>query len=646
MLFLSTAIMLLIFSLIGFTVQSVLQESFSFSRSIMLGFLSLLAIFHILAYPLIRLNASFSLLFWCYSILLFGLILLSCITIHKRKTQLNLLPVKHIFLSMLKELPLLLIMLGIVSLFLIVSCSYSYATSDDSYYLPRIMEILAQNKLNIPQGFSWSGIPQTSFPESADASTLECWKAYWSHLFGLHPTVFCRNTLTYVIHMTSMCTLAQAYFAVSRHKKDPATIFAFFITYFLFLLPYVPGVNSTSFWTIRFPAQGKSIFLSVIYPALICGCANIIHCGKDKISWNKWVPVSITLTAGIASTIVGVYLPFLFCLTTALPYLLIERRKDLLKLLPPLFLTCLPVVVYAGITLGSVVTVNTRYFTLSIPTWYDSFKYALDVKQLDIFLLCLLFILGFGSKTAKLTLAGGTIALALTFANPMFTNLVAKYITTGSVYFRIFWLFPVYFVIAYAVAEIYGQCKQMPRRILSFCLAALLLFTAGFYATKIGPMNVYHKVNGTLNLTLNGQRRTNNYGLHSDVYDLGEQLLANTSETEHIRVMWLSDTDCYLRQYSERIELLGACRPQQWIYYDQPLESADISPFDLRNLFFEDDLFDFQDPTWCHEQLLASDIDYICVETDSGFAKRNSVPQGFVPYAQAGSIQVYKIISK
>lgn len=645
MLFLFALIMLLIFFIIGFVVQTALQEKFSVSGAVMLGFLTSLAIFHVLAYPMIRLNTSFTLLFWCYSIVLLGLVLLGCLIIRKQRNLYKSLPVKQTCLCILKELPLFGIMLGVILLFLIVSCGYSYATSDDSYYIPRVMEILAQNKLNIPQGFSWSGITQVSFPESADASTLECWKAYWSHLFGLHPTVFCRNTLTYVIHLTSLCTLAQAYSAVSRHKKDPATIFAFFITYFIFLLPYVYGVSGTSQWTIRFPTQGKSILLSVIHPALICGCANIIHCGKDKISWNKWVPVSITLTAGIAATIVGVYLPFLFCLTTALPYLLIERRKDLHKLLLPLFLTCLPVAVYAGLTLCNVVTENTRYFAISIPTWYDSFKYAVDIKQLDIFLLCLLFTLGFGSKTAKFTLAGGTIALALTFANPLFTNLVAKYITTGSVYFRIFWLFPIYFTIAYTIAEIYGQCRQMTRRIFSFCLAALLLFTAGFYAAKIGPMNVYHKVNGSMNLTLNGQRRTNDYGLHSDVYDLAVQLLADTAETEHVRVMWLSDTDCYLRQYSERIELLGACRPAQWVYYDQPLDDADISPLTIRDGFRSEDRYDFQDPARYHDQLVASNIDFICVDIESGFAKREAPPEGFQLYAQVGSTLAYHIVN-
>ena len=199
---------------------------------------------------------------------------------------------------------MVLLALGMAAAALLLSCCFSFNTSDDSYYLPRVMEILSQNRLDFPQGFIWSGISNTSMPENVDASTLELWKAYWSHLFGMHPTIFSRNTLTVVIHFVSWCSLYQAFRSVTRHSDTLISGLVFLFVYLMLLL--LDNQHSdVPFWIIRFPSQGKSILLSIIYPAIIYGCAGIVELGRKPIPWTRWGILSIVFTAGIASSIIG-----------------------------------------------------------------------------------------------------------------------------------------------------------------------------------------------------------------------------------------------------------------------------------------------------------------------------------------------------
>ena len=195
------AALLAMFFSAGIVVQQWLGQNKSISNALLYGFLFLLAIFQIIAYPLIMLNASFTLLFWIFSFILLTIITTSLALCVRKKIHLiytqNLKIFSH---SVFKEPIPMLLMLGMFSFMLYLSCGYTYLTSDDSAYLPKAMEMIAQNRLGISHGFIWSGIEETSFPGTADASTFEAWKAYWSALFDVEVTVFCRNALSSFFH--------------------------------------------------------------------------------------------------------------------------------------------------------------------------------------------------------------------------------------------------------------------------------------------------------------------------------------------------------------------------------------------------------------------------------------------------------------
>ena len=626
--------------------QKLFQEEFSVSNAIMLGFLSAQAAFHVIAYPMTLLDSSFVLLFWIYSVILL-LLCAAGILILLQKSYHTVIShhIKEICAQILSEPFVPLVAACSFCLFLLASLFFSFNTSDDSYYLPRVMEIVTQNRLGISEGFAWSGLKELAFPSSVDASSLEAWKAYWSYLFNLHPTLFIRNSFSFVIHIVSFCSLYQAFCSITSHKKPAVSSLVFLSVYFLLILLDNHKLVGTAPWILRYSAQGKSLLSSIIYPSLVFGCAKIVQCGKQHISWHKWMFLAIVFTAGVSSTIIGVYWPFLCCLTMGIPFLLIERRKDFFKLLPALFLACLPVIIYAGISYLTILSKSTNYFEFVTPSWRDAFTGGLNTNRLLLLFLSLLFTLLCGSKAAKMVVAGGCITLFITFGNPFFIGFVSKYLTTGSVYFRLFWMVPVYFLPAYVIAELFGGLKLKPRQLIATFISTglALAFTIGIL--YLGPHDFCQALREKANLDFGVEQRTNPYGLPNKWYEIGNRLLEDLEEDERTRVIWLVGTDCHLRQYSERIEVIGACRREQWQYYDLLLEENASSPIILYNDFMQDEQQDFTNTDWAHEQLLASNVNYLCVSECSRFACRKSSPSGFELVEILDGIAVYRVIN-
>lgn len=635
----------LIFSA-GIVVQQWLGQNKSISNTLLYGFLFLLAIFQIVAYPLIKLNASFTLLFWIFSFILLIIITTSIVLCVRKKIHLTYtLNFKIFSHSVFKEPIPMILMLGMFSFMLYLSCGYTYLTSDDSAYLPKAMEMIAQNRLGISHGFIWSGIDETSFPGTADASTFEAWKAYWSALFGVEVTVFCRNTLSVVIQIVSWCAFYQAFRRISNKNCSLFSTFIFFAVFFLFSIFDYSKPGSAAFWSIRYPSQGKALFPCIIYPALLSACVDVVNCGQHKISWQKWTTISIILTAGIASSIIGVYWPFLCALTFGVPFLIIERHRDIHKQLVPLFLTCLPVVVYGGLTLINVTTQNTEYFEIAIPNWREEITYAINLRHIDILCICLVYVAVLGSKGARYMLVGSPVFFFLTFGNPFLCSYVAKYVTSGSVYFRLFWMLPMYFLPAYVVADIVQYITPKRRRLCSLVLVVTICVSCISLQIKYGLKNVYTQ--GLLYINNNSyiEPRTNNYGLPQFYYDIGNTLLADTDKDERVRVFWLASPECYLRQYSEKLEILGGVRDEQWIYFDQPIGENGEIPYNLYKEYQSYETGNFKDIKQTAEKLTSMGVKYLIVDSSSAFSNRTDIFTYFehVNIAE-DEISVYKVL--
>ena len=125
---------------------------------------------------------------------------------------------------------------------------------------------------------------------------------------------------------------------------------------------------------------------------------------------------------------------------------------------------------------------------------------------------------------------------------------------------------------------------------------------------------------------------------------MGQAMLDQAEPDGSVRIIWLSKKDCYLRQYSHRIEILGACRDTQRQYFDQPVGDCTVSPLEIAQQFDLCNKADFDEPQWAAHQLTLSGVDFVCVDSYSGFAQRGSVPSGFELCGQFGDDTVYHIV--
>ena len=640
----SLVVLLAAILLSGIAAQKALKLPFSFTNAIMVGFLTLLAVFQVIAYPMMRLNTSFTLLFWTYSLILLLLAAAGAAVLLRPDGRSALSDhTKSVLHSLRSDYPALILAVLTMAAALMVCLLYSFTTSDDSYYLPRAMEVLSENRLDLPQGFIWSGISNTSMSENVDASTLELWKAYWSFLFGMNPTIFCRTSLSVVIYLVSWCSAYQAYRNLSRHTGSPGAGCIFLASYLVLLLLDCWQDSSVPFWIIRYPSQGKSLMLSVIYPAILYSCAKVVELKQGPIPWNRWCMMSLVLTAGISVSIIGVFWPFLCCFSFGLPYLLVDRRKDLHKLLGPLVLTCLPVVIYAGLSYFTIATQQTQYFDFTCPNWLEDFRYVVNGKLL-IFLISMVFVCLCGSRLDKLILVGGTVALFAGILNPVLTPLVSKYLSTGDVYFRLFWMIPIQFTLAFTVAEVFGARSVRCRQLLAGAATAAVILGSGALMAVVSPARLPALLGENLRMLSFSEVRTNPYGLPQYLCSMGQAMLDQAEPDGSVRIIWLSEEDCFLRQYSHRIEMLGGCRDTQRQHFDQPVGDCTVSPLEIARQFDLSGKADFDDPQWAAHQLNLSGVDFVCVDSSSGFAQRGSVPSGFELFGQFADYTVYRLV--
>ena len=112
----SAIILLVAVLLSGVTVQKLLKLPFSFTNGVMVGFLTLLAVFQVIAYPMMRLNTSFTLLFWVYSgvLLLFILSGLSASVTRPQFFRIRS-HIRAVWSNIHRELPMVLLALGMAA---------------------------------------------------------------------------------------------------------------------------------------------------------------------------------------------------------------------------------------------------------------------------------------------------------------------------------------------------------------------------------------------------------------------------------------------------------------------------------------------------------------------------------------------------
>ena len=361
-------------------------------ESFVWGLAGLIAVFHLLAYPLFLLKTSFTMLFSIYSTIIIVLLLLSIASFIRKREYIILLnnAIKNI--SNFSQIPFLLLLLAMLIAALIYTCIFCYhPTVDDGYYLARSMEVIAQNSLDIHPSQSWYGETINNYPNLTDASTLSFFISYLSYLFKLSPAIICRRGFAFLLilaHLSAVLIVYDTMEGTGSRTHDKKVFFL--IVYILFQIT-AEKVCSSGRWITSYIWQGKAMLMALIFPLLLIACANIIRNIHDNNNSSaEWLSVAVVLTAGISVSTVGLFLPLILFFSYGIAFLAVSGARSFRKIFVPALLSALPVIICGVISYLNIATVNTRYFEIGKTadwSWLQQFFRANDIFQFSIFIL-------------------------------------------------------------------------------------------------------------------------------------------------------------------------------------------------------------------------------------------------------------------
>ena len=604
------------------------------------GFIAVMGVFQLIAYPLFLAKASFTALLVSFSAVLLGLLAAGAYVCFRGKVWHSVLGEVRVVEDNLRQTPIPFFVLGVLVLLLLYCGVFYYnVASDDSFYLPRSMEVIEQNSLGVSHAFSWFGYEKNGFPDSTDASTLEFFKAYLSYLSRMHVAILCRNGLEIALMVISLCSVWTFIDAFTQDREHAFSIrlYAMIVWTTVILLDLKTNTNAS--WITHFLWQGKSMLPGMTFPMLFAGCRQIMqHIGSFK--YREWLPVMLTLLAGVAVTIVGIFLmPILFFLI-GLAYLLSTKFRNFKRIAPCAVVCVLPVVVMIALCYFSVATHNTHYFSMNnlehTQSWLSEMTYSTNKYILVLYVICAVYILRKGSKVDRAMFIVMPAILLVTFLNPLLRTFVSTYITTQSVYWRLFWLIPTLLLPAYAIPSFLLRSqtpKQVQKQLVSACVAVSMLAAAEWGRNGMtGAKKVLFPIERIC------VSRDNPYRVRTDAVAVSEIILGDW-EGEGRPMLLFYDAEYRLnevRQYTQKIMLASAFRENQIVHHTDLIPGTDVRECDFYDVYET-----IEDGAYLHDMLTRLGVDYVsfCGEPACTDPEEN----GFTPLYQGELMTLWRV---
>ncbi len=569
--------------LVGTFVFHILKLQTNLIRSLVFGFISILALFQVIAYPLYRIGSSLTLLMCLYLPIVFALCVWSVVHIYRSGLLVQAKgKIAQRICALKPYLPLLFLLLVVLLMYGRIVFTYFHYDSDDSYYLPRALEVLSQDRLNIGEEEAWMGGSDEVWDDPADASTMEFFKAMLSRITGVHVTIICKTCFCFAIIVFSLCSIYEYDRTIRDKNQDSDKVAIIVLTLYLILLILGQNVtNSVAKWITRNPWYGKSIVCAVIFPALWIICAEIVRGDGGDIKPGYWVLASITLVAGAQASIIGVIFPVICYFCLGFPFMITYGKKNFVKILKPAIFSLIPISIFAGIVLLEVV-INPNRFSASVyvPNWVTVAKSMLGTAHItEFYILGSLYVLIRGRKTARLLIVGSAVTLFLIFLNPVLIGYISK-LTTGSVYFRLYWILPLYFAPAYALADaVWSSCSHGKGVSALNIAAVLLMICCVFVDNDISE----HTKPYTKDLIASSGRQ-NLYALPERIIKTADFILADFDKLGRPTVLCYSEP---IRQYTAEINIAGGFRSTHMQLRTEKFPGTNMTAAEFYELFGE-----------------------------------------------------------
>ena len=634
----------------------------SFFGSYSFGIVVLLSVFQFAAYPLYRAASSFTALFVLYTVLLFALIAISLIILSKKhiriKDQICMLRLPNQIFNSKGTILLFLILLFSILFFYFMSLGFYYSSSDDGYNIPRAMEVIAQNSLGVNDTMAWYGRDNAPITNFENASTWYFFIAYLSYISGIQATILSKTVFLIIllsVHLSSVIYACECIDANCTPQKKVI----FLILYIVFQMMSVKP-SSAGTWMTGYLYEGKATMLAVVFPLLMASCANIIT-SIDKNNFKDWLSIFLVLAAGIELSVVGIFLPGILYFCYGIAFLISTKFRHFKKIIIPVIFSILPVVIF-GIL--SYISADTSFFSLGglsgsstasgaggltaasgkqlndlLTAWKSSFLEGIDFWQFVLFILSAVYFIFAGNQSEKTLLTIAPFVLFLTFLNPILADFVSEKITTPIVYWRLWWLLPVYFAPALAFSDFLDRVSEGKPQNTFLSIAISLPLLAGFEIFRYSIVSPEYTVipfaeNVGKLINVRPELRPNAYNLNAGPLKTAEAILSDWDGLERPKVFMCFNRPFELRQYSTEITIVGGVRNYDKISGIIPGTDTPISEF-------AQSYNEITDGNYLKDMVKRLGIDYICFDGSPAVAQLEQF--GFKHISDAGGIDLWKI---
>ena len=576
--YLISAVLLAVMFLLGTAVNKLLKQRSTPTWALVTGFMALNAAFFLFAYVFRAIELSFTALFRAYSVFIVLALAASVFVFLRKGLYKEYIHSVTAFFAKDTYLKVTMIVLLAVGAILAFSLSLrEYSESDDSFYFPKVMGIIKTDSLHFREFQAWLGWDDPKMHTSTDASTLETLYAYLSVLFGIPVAVLCKKAIIISFSAVVYCTVFNLGVSVFRDYDSKLKALVMTVIYLAVCILYNSIFDSVPFRQIFTMWHGKTIVCAIIFPCIMSVCMDI-YCHGENIVFSEWLLLALIITASLSASIIGVNFTAIYCVVMAAPFLIYRavKRQNILPFILPAITAVVPLLIFSGISLLTVVKTNPGYFSRFVPPdiyacFYQQFIADSNGMILVLFILANIYFLFRGTVNQKLIFTGTSVFLTLTFLNPLFTNAVARNLTTSSVYWRLYWIYPIWTVIPAAIVGALSEIerKNRPSFIKGFTsiLAAALLVVYS-YTGAADPLKM---------VRCWYPQRLNAYALPEMCISVADAILADSDSALPMLLDLGSDQELMsIRQYTADIGLCFGIRDNQVKKHSELISGGDM----------------------------------------------------------------------
>ena len=361
-----------------------------------------------------------------------------------------------------------IIMCILIGFQMIFSTVNGTSNPDDSFYVSLSTASIDSNSIYIEEpSMGYTG-EKTLLSITEQIPTIELQIAIWSKISNINPAALCHSILPMLLIFLSY--IAFYYFAQSFFEQKSSKVFLIFISiifmFTAFTTKFRTGCLLIKCW------QGKAMFLNIAVPMII---GTLIRIDEKVKKTNVILLVilnlfSMSLTSTAIFLIPFIYMPF------GLLKLIKVKWKDILSLL----LSCIPALIY--ILIYIILNQNVEE-AFAVPrdevNIIESLKSYQSTVYLIYYLISTIIIMFIGSKKAKRYYGYVQLINLLTIWNPIFSNFIAKYFTSSAIFWRVFWILPIEFSIAYSLTRILERINNRNIKIFFVIISILILIIPG-----------------------------------------------------------------------------------------------------------------------------------------------------------------------